>query len=219
MSKGKKTVAAKTTINTQNVEETKVVESTPAENVTQETKVEDTPVVEEVNENEVKEEVNTSVTTDEPLVVTPDSVETVEETTPTSDEPHIPTLDEVKDKSEVVTEQRPVTEGVSGKKEISGSNSNVQIELSKKYKVKFAQSYFMKICASTREFSLFSIIETFNMNRSAYVGLLSLDDLEHIKEFLNNNVVTYKYEVLTPVFKKQFLEKLEFNTQYAITHR
>ena len=214
MSKSKRNVAGKATVNTQNVEDTPVVET-----VAEEIKTENTPVVEEVDENEVKTEEVSTHTGDEPLVVTPDSVETVEDAAPVSDEPHIPSFDEVKDKTEVVTEQRPVTEGVNGKKEISGSNSDVQIELSKKYKVKFAQSYFMKTCASTREFSLFSIIETFNMNRSAYVGLLSLDDLEHIKEFLNNNIVTYKYEVLTPVFKKQFLEKLEFNTQYAITHR
>ena len=113
----------------------------------------------------------------------------------------------------------PVTENVSGKQEITGKNDDVQMELCKKYKCKFAQSYFMKICATNREFSLFSMIETYLMNKTAYIGLLSLDDFNHIKEVMENNNISFKYKILEPVVKKQFLQKLEFNTQYAVSHK
>ena len=113
----------------------------------------------------------------------------------------------------------PVTENVSGKQEISGEKDKIQIELCKKYKCKFAQSYFMKICATSREFSLFSMIETYLMNKTAYIGLTSLEDFEHIKDVMENNNISFKYKILDPYVKKQFLQKLEFNTQYAVTHK
>ena len=113
----------------------------------------------------------------------------------------------------------PVTEKVSGKQEISGEKDKIQIELCKKYKCKFAQSYFMKICATSREFSLFSMIETYLMNKTAYIGLTSLEDFNHIKDVMENNNISFKYKILDPYVKKQFLQKLEFNTQYAVTHK
>ena len=113
----------------------------------------------------------------------------------------------------------PVTENVSGKQEISGEKDKIQIELCKKYKCKFAQSYFMKICATSREFSLFSMIETYLMNKTAYIGLTSLEDFNHIKDVMENNNISFKYKILDPHVKKEFLQKLEFNTQYAVTHK
>ena len=113
----------------------------------------------------------------------------------------------------------PVTEKVSGKQEISGEKDKIQIELCKKYKCKFAQSYFMKICATSREFSLFSMIETYLMNKTAYIGLTSLEDFNHIKDVMENNNISFKYKILDPCVKKQFLQKLEFNTQYAVSHK
>ena len=77
----------------------------------------------------------------------------------------------------------------------------------------------MKICATNREFSLFSMIETYLMNKTAYIGLLSLDDFNHIKEVMENNNISFKYKILDPSVKKQFLQKLEFNTQYAVSHK
>lgn len=215
----KKTVAENTTVETPVVEE--VVESSDPAITSTETVVEDAEVVSKeepkVEETPVKEE---EVKSEEPVVET--VAEPVDETTPVVQEsapiPEEPKQEEVKPLSE--EEQfTPVTENKSGKKEISGSKNDVQIELSKKYKVKFAQSYFMKICASTREISLFSIIETWMVNKNAYVGLLSLDDLAHIREVVEGNIITYKYKVLSAEVKKSFLDKLEFNTQYAISHK
>lgn len=106
----------------------------------------------------------------------------------------------------------------SGKKEIKGKEDDVQKELCKKYKIRFAQSFFMKIAAMTKEISLFSIIETWMLNKNAYIGLLSLDDFKHIKDVINNNTITYKYKVLNKEIKEEMLSKLEFNTQYAVSH-
>lgn len=217
----KKTVAAEnTTVETPVVEE--VVESADPAITSTETVVEDAevvskeePKVEEAPVEEVKAEETDVETIQEPIV----EVETAPVTTesaPVSEEE--PKPEEVKPLSEE-EQLTPVTENKSGKKEISGSKNDVQIELSKKYKVKFAQSYFMKICASTREISLFSIIETWMVNKNAYVGLLSLDDLAHIREVVEGNIITYKYKVLSAEVKKSFLDKLEFNTQYAISHK
>lgn len=214
----KKTVAENTTVETPVVEE--VVESSDPAITSTETVVEDAEVVSKeepkVEETPVKEEVKS----EEPVVET--VAEPVVETTPVVPEsspiPEEQKQEEVKPLSEE-EQLTPVTENKSGKKEISGSKNDVQIELSKKYKVKFAQSYFMKICASTREISLFSIIETWMVNKNAYVGLLSLDDLAHIREVVEGNIITYKYKVLSAEVKKSFLDKLEFNTQYAISHK
>ena len=77
----------------------------------------------------------------------------------------------------------------------------------------------MKICATSREFSLFSMIETYLMNKTAYIGLTSLEDFNHIKDVMENNNISFKYKILDPYVKKQFLQKLEFNTQYAVSHK
>lgn len=224
MSKKKNTTAKKTidventTIETPVVEE--VVESVDPAITSTETVVEDAEVVSKeepkVEETPVVEEVKA----EEPVVETVAEPK-VEETPSVTESVSIPEEEKQEDVKPLSEEEQltPVTENKSGKKEISGSKNDVQIELSKKYKVKFAQSYFMKICASTREISLFSIIETWMVNKNAYVGLLSLEDLAHIREVVEGNIITYKYKVLSAEVKKSFLDKLEFNTQYAISHK
>ena len=172
--------------------------------------VNESPVVEDtVEETPVNEE---TVTNDEPVDESPVVEDTVVET-PVNEETTEP--EKVKNDENI----NPVTEKVSGKQEISGKNNEIQIELCKKYKCKFAQSYFMKICATSREFSLFSMIETYLMNKTAYIGLTSLEDFNHIKDVMENNNISFKYKILDPHVKKQFLQKLEFNTQYAVSHK
>lgn len=177
------------------IEEKKEEETTE---VVEEQTVEETEVVPETTEEKPAETQIEPVHVDDPIVMTGTT------------EPENVTQDE---------NLNPVTENVSGKQEITGKNDDVQMELCKKYKCKFAQSYFMKICATNREFSLFSMIETYLMNKTAYIGLLSLDDFNHIKEVMENNNISFKYKILEPVVKKQFLQKLEFNTQYAVSHK
>ena len=177
------------------IEEKKEEETTE---VVEEQTVEETEVVTETTEEKPAETQIKPVHVDDPVVMTGTT------------EPENVTQDE---------NLNPVTENVSGKQEITGKNDDVQMELCKKYKCKFAQSYFMKICATNREFSLFSMIETYLMNKTAYIGLLSLDDFNHIKEVMENNNISFKYKILDPSVKKQFLQKLEFNTQYAVSHK
>lgn len=177
------------------IEEKKEEETTE---VVEEQTVEETEVVPETTEEKPVETQIEPVHVDDPVVMT------------STTEPENVTQDE---------NLNPVTENVSGKQEITGKNDDVQMELCKKYKCKFAQSYFMKICAANREFSLFSMIETYLMNKTAYIGLLSLDDFNHIKEVMENNNISFKYKILDPSIKKQFLQKLEFNTQYAVSHK
>lgn len=167
------------------------------------------PVVEEVKTDEIS--IDTSNTTDNTVIEDAEVITKKEEDTTKID------------KKEPLPEVTPAPvkkeETKSGKQEINGSKADVQVELAKKYKVKFAQSYFMKTVAVAKEFSLFSIIETWMVNRTAFIGLVSLDDFNHIKDFLLNNTVTYKYKVIETEAKKQFIEKLEFNTQYIISHK
>lgn len=193
----------------------------------EETVVETHEVVEEqtVEETEVKEVVDVNATDEVPVETEVVTETTEEKPAETQIEPvHVddPVVMTGTTEPENVTQDEnlnPVTENVSGKQEITGKNDDVQMELCKKYKCKFAQSYFMKICATNREFSLFSMIETYLMNKTAYIGLLSLDDFNHIKEVMENNNISFKYKILDPSVKKQFLQKLEFNTQYAVSHK
>ena len=193
----------------------------------EETVVETHEVVEEqtVEETEVKEVVDVNATDEVPVEAEVVTETTEEKPAETQIEPvHVddPVVMTGTTEPENVTQDEnlnPVTENVSGKQEITGKNDDVQMELCKKYKCKFAQSYFMKICATNREFSLFSMIETYLMNKTAYIGLLSLDDFNHIKEVMENNNISFKYKILDPSVKKQFLQKLEFNTQYAVSHK
>ena len=180
-------------------------------------------VIEEKKEEETTEVVEEQTVEETEVDVTPETTE--EKPAETQIEPvHVddPVVMTGTTEPENVTQDEnlnPVTENVSGKQEITGKNDDVQMELCKKYKCKFAQSYFMKICATNREFSLFSMIETYLMNKTAYIGLLSLDDFNHIKEVMENNNISFKYKILDPSVKKQFLQKLEFNTQYAVSHK
>ena len=194
------------------VDETPIVEDTVEETpVNEETVVTDDKKDEEITSEETPVNKET-VTNDEPVDESPVVEDTVEET---------PVNDETTEQEKVENDENinPVTEKVSGKQEISGEKDKIQIELCKKYKCKFAQSYFMKICATSREFSLFSMIETYLMNKTAYIGLTSLEDFNHIKDVMENNNISFKYKILDPYVKKQFLQKLEFNTQYAVSHK
>ena len=165
--------------------------------------------------------VDTEQTTEEAVVqdkVTESDVTTEETETIAEEETKVeetPIVEEKTTEEAVVQE----TEVKSGKVEMSGSASDVQVEMSKKYKVKFAQSYFMKTCAANRELSLFSILETWMVNRSAYIGLLNMTDYDYIKKFMEANTITYKYKVVSAETKQQFLSKLNFNTQYAVSHK
>ena len=169
--------------------------------------VEETPVVtEEVKSDEIPVEETEKVNEPLPKVH-------VDDTT------NVTVVKETEEDKKNKENLNPITETYSGKMEINGKDDKVQMELCKKYKCKFAQSYFMKICATNREFSLFSMIETYFANKTAYVGLTSLEDLAHIKDVMENNNISFKYKILDPTVKKQFLQKLEFNTQYAVTHK
>ena len=230
------TSETKTTTVLNETEDTKVetVEETQNEVVetTVESPVVETVVEETVTDKDVEEVVDDSLNTTE--TVASDDKKDKEEVVVEEDEKPTENTDtepvNVNDPT-IVTETtepgkvkndesiNPVTEKVSGKQEISGEKDKIQIELCKKYKCKFAQSYFMKICATSREFSLFSMIETYLMNKTAYIGLTSLEDFNHIKDVMENNNISFKYKILDPYVKKQFLQKLEFNTQYAVSHK
>ena len=208
------------------VDESPVVENDVEETVTD--KVVEEVVDESLNTTETvasddkkDEEEVTETPSDKEVVVEEDEKPTKNTDTEPVDvnEPTIVT--ETTESGKVKNDEsiNPVTEKVSGKQEISGEKDKIQIELCKKYKCKFAQSYFMKICATSREFSLFSMIETYLMNKTAYIGLTSLEDFNHIKDVMENNNISFKYKILDPYVKKQFLQKLEFNTQYAVTHK
>lgn len=183
---------------------------------TSETTTITTPIVEEVKTNNTVDTItdtgNSAVEDAEVIKTEETKIEEVEkETEVKTTLPPVTPTPEIKE-TDVSTETK------SGKHEIKGDQATVQLELAKKYKVKFAQSYFMKTVAATREFSLFSILETWMINRTAYIGLTSLDDFNHIKDFMLNNTITYKYRVIDATAKKQFIDKLEFNTQYAVAH-
>ena len=188
------------------------------ENVVEET------VTDKVVEEVVDESLNTTetVTSDKEEVVVEEDEKPTKNTDTEPVDVNDSTIVTQTTESEKVENDKninPITEKVSGKQEISGEKDKIQIELCKKYKCKFAQSYFMKICATSREFSLFSMIETYLMNKTAYIGLTSLEDFNHIKDVMENNNISFKYKILDPYVKKQFLQKLEFNTQYAVTHK
>ena len=217
-----------TTVESPVVEDTdKPVDESPVVEETQDTVVEsvdETPVVETVVEEtvtdkDIEEVVNESLDTIDSVVGDEKKVEGMEVKPVHVDDPTIVTETAEPENVENDENINPVTEKVSGKQEISGKNDEIQIELCKKYKCKFAQSYFMKICATSREFSLFSMIETYLMNKTAYIGLTSLEDFNHIKDVMENNNISFKYKILDPYVKKQFLQKLEFNTQYAVSHK
>lgn len=248
MSKKRNNVASetKTTTVLNETEDTKVETVEEKQNEVVES-VAESPVVETVVEEtvadkDVEEVVGESLNTTETVVL--DDKKDKEEVTETSSDKEEVVVEEDEKPTEntdtepvnvneptIVTETtepgkvkndesiNPVTEKVSGKQEISGEKDKIQIELCKKYKCKFAQSYFMKICATSREFSLFSMIETYLMNKTAYIGLTSLEDFNHIKDVMENNNISFKYKILDPYVKKQFLQKLEFNTQYAVSHK
>lgn len=214
MSKKKSTTSTKnttsaakvSTIVTEEVKDTATVEAKATTDVTTaKTKVEETPVTTE--ESKLEETPVLETVTEEPVEtpVVPEVQKTVEETT----------VKVLSDEEQLT----PVTENKSGKREITGSKDDVQLELCKKYTVKFAQSYFMKICAAVKQFSLFSIIETWMINRTAFIGLTSMDDFNHIKEVMEGNIITYKYKVISDSAKQDFLEKLKFNTNYVISHK
>ena len=228
MSKKRNNVTSETETIVKNETQDEVVETTVEP-------VDESPVVEDtVEETPVDDE---TVTNDEPVVIDdrkdeeilseePEKVENVEvkeDESPVVEDTVVetPVNDETTEPEKVENDENinPVTEKVSGKQEISGEKDKIQIELCKKYKCKFAQSYFMKICATSREFSLFSMIETYLMNKTAYIGLTSLEDFNHIKDVMENNNISFKYKILDPYVKKQFLQKLEFNTQYAVSHK
>lgn len=203
-----------TVVETSEVVEEQSVEEVEVNEATSETvETPDTNVTEEVSSDEVpvETEVVTETTEEKPAETQIEPVHV--------DDPVVVTGTAEPENVKQDENLNPVTENVSGKQEITGKNDDVQMELCKKYKCKFAQSYFMKICATNREFSLFSMIETYLMNKTAYIGLLSLDDFNHIKEVMENNNISFKYKILEPVVKKQFLQKLEFNTQYAVSHK
>ena len=217
-----------TTVESPVVEDTdKPVDESPVVEETQDTVVEsvdETPVVETVVEEtvtdkDIEEVVDESLNTIDDVVEDEKKVEGMEVKPVHVDDPTIVTESTEPEKVENDENINPVTEKVSGKQEISGEKDKIQIELCKKYKCKFAQSYFMKICATSREFSLFSMIETYLMNKTAYIGLTSLEDFNHIKDVMENNNISFKYKILDPYVKKQFLQKLEFNTQYAVSHK
>ena len=218
--------------NVETVEETQTenVETTVESPVVEETQdtvvesVDETPVVETVVEEtvtdkDIEEVVDESLNTIDDVVEDEKKVEGMEIKPVHVDDPTIVTETTKPENVENDENINPVTEKVSGKQEISGEKDKIQIELCKKYKCKFAQSYFMKICATSREFSLFSMIETYLMNKTAYIGLTSLEDFNHIKDVMENNNISFKYKILDPYVKKQFLQKLEFNTQYAVSHK
>ena len=240
MSKKRNNVTSETTTvlnetedtNVETVEEkqNEVVESVDESPVVEETQdtvvesVDESPVVETVVEEtvtdkDIEEVVDESLGTIDAIVGDEKKVEGMEVKPVHVDDPTIVT--EITKPENVENDENinPVTEKVSGKQEISGEKDKIQIELCKKYKCKFAQSYFMKICATSREFSLFSMIETYLMNKTAYIGLTSLEDFNHIKDVMENNNISFKYKILDPYVKKQFLQKLEFNTQYAVSHK
>ena len=217
-----------TTVESPVVEDTyKPVDESPVVEETQDTVVEsvdESPVVETVVEEtvtdkDIEEVVDESLDTIDTVVGDEKKVVEMEVKPVHVDDPTIVTESTEPEKVENDENINPVTEKVSGKQEISGKNDEIQIELCKKYKCKFAQSYFMKICATSREFSLFSMIETYLMNKTAYIGLTSLEDFNHIKDVMENNNISFKYKILDPYVKKQFLQKLEFNTQYAVSHK
>lgn len=239
MSKKRNNVASetKTTTVLNETEDTKVETVEEKQNEVVETVVEETVADKDVEEV-VDESLNTTETVasddkkdkEEVIETSSDKEEVVveEDEKPTKNtdtepvnvnDPTIVTETTEPEKVEKDENINPVTEKVSGKQEISGEKDKIQIELCKKYKCKFAQSYFMKICATSREFSLFSMIETYLMNKTAYIGLTSLEDFNHIKDVMENNNISFKYKILDPYVKKQFLQKLEFNTQYAVSHK
>ena len=224
----KQNKVVETTVESPVIEDTdKPVDESPVVEETQDTVVEsvdETPVVETVVEEtvtdkDIEEVVDESLNTIDDVVEDEKKVEGMEVKPVHVDDPTIVTETTKPENVENDENINPVTEKVSGKQEISGEKDKIQIELCKKYKCKFAQSYFMKICATSREFSLFSMIETYLMNKTAYIGLTSLEDFNHIKDVMENNNISFKYKILDPYVKKQFLQKLEFNTQYAVSHK
>ena len=223
MSKKRNNIASETTTVLNETEDTNVETVEEKQNEVVES-VDESPVVETVVEEtvtdkDIEEVVDESLDTIDTIVGDEKKVVEMEVKPVHVDDPTIVTESTEPEKVENDENINPVTEKVSGKQEISGKNDEIQIELCKKYKCKFAQSYFMKICATSREFSLFSMIETYLMNKTAYIGLTSLEDFNHIKDVMENNNISFKYKILDPYVKKQFLQKLEFNTQYAVSHK
>ena len=91
-------------------------------------------------------------------------------------------------------------------------------ELMISYKVRFAFNQSSKKYAAQRNMTLFNMIDLFMTNRQGFVGCTEQKDFDHIKDFVLHNPIIYKYQEFKLEGRKQFIERLELNTDYVINH-
>lgn len=111
------------------------------------------------------------------------------------------------------TEFKPNLESVSG----------VDEELNKKEMLTDYNTYFTMESVGNLSYpktmTLYEIYQTFVKHRSWFIGLTSKKDLDHVTEFMTKNKVKYNDIVLSEEAKKQFIEKLRYNTDYVIVRK
>ncbi len=107
-------------------------------------------------------------------------------------------------------------ESESDEKQESVDASKMNDELMKNYKVRFAFSQNSKKYAAFRNMTLYNMIDIFMTNRQGFVGCVEQKDFDHIKDFVLHNPIIYKYQEFKLEGRKQFIARLEQNTDYVI---
>ena len=111
------------------------------------------------------------------------------------------------------TEFKPNLDGVTG----------IDAELNKKEMLTNYDTYFTMESVGNLSYhktmSLYEIYQNFVKHRSWFIGLTSKKDLDHVTEFMTKNKVKYNDIVLSEEAKKQFIEKLQYNTDYVMVRK
>ena len=183
--------------------ESQVVEN--EENV--ETAAEETTVETEAPVDEAPETEETETPADEenPTDEAP-KTEDSEVEPPADEAPETPADKEESDSVEDTPEQNTINSDVMNR------------ELMTSYKVRFAFSQSSKKYAAQRNMTLFNMIDVFMTNRQGFVGCTEQKDFDHIKDFVLHNPIIYKYTEFKLDGRRQFIERLEINTNYVIDH-
>ena len=127
--------------------------------------------------------------------------------TPTPDpEPQQPEEPKEEDVKPAELEQRPV------------NTEEMQKELMTSYKVRYAFSQNSKRYSILKNMTLFNMIDVFVRNRQAFVGCTNQANFDHIKDYVLHNPILYMYEEFKLEARKQFIARLETNTDYVINH-
>ena len=111
------------------------------------------------------------------------------------------------------TEFKPNLDSVSGVDDELNKN-----EMLTKYNTYFTMESVGSL-SYPKTMTLYEIYQTFVKHRSWFIGLTSKEDLDHITGFMTNNKVKYNDIVLSDEAKRQFIERLQYNTEYVLVRK